>query len=395
MDKLDQARRARVLAGTLFAAAFYFVMCRVHVLRVYGAGAFWDAQIYARALSLAAMGMSPYGMDSGHHLSFVYPPVFVKVGVALASVMGSAGWFVYLALLAVAMMAIPLLTLTEFIRSPVLTPARGLWLFVLIPMYEAEGVFVTGNISSLLYAAALVAGVPGVRRHHWGWFYVAVFGAALVKPTFLALLILPALEDAGEWVRSVGVVAAVGLAYGAQRLLFPELYAGFQEAVWSQVAVRRDIGVGLFFAFERVTHLLGGVRDEYLLLLHAALLGVVVVFLYRNRGLREQATVRMIWQPLLLLSALLANPRLQGYDSVVAMLPATYLYGIVAWKQPRGWRRWVAIAVPLLLVAFALVKVSVAGLLFLLGAEVAGLWMVWAAAAAQLGATDERRESFS
>jgi len=176
------------------------------------------------------------------------------------------------------------------------------------------------------------------------------------------------------------LTTAVGLAYVLQRLAFPVLYAGWQQAVWYQLEVKRDFGIGMFFALERLTHLLGGVKDRYLLLVHIALLAGILLFLYRRRALRYQGdTISRIWLSLVLLTALLANPRLQGYDSVVAMLPAAYLFGKMAWMQPKGPRRWGMIAVPVLLVLIAFVKISVGTLIFLVTAEALGLGLVYKA----------------
>jgi hypothetical protein len=109
---------------------------------------------------------------------------------------------------------LPFILTTFYIRSRWLSPFLAMVLFTFQPMFTEEHVFLTGNITNLFYPLALAAGIPGIRRNKWLWFYLVVAIASLAKPTFLDLLVLPLL--AGE--RQLGRIAVcVGTVLSARK----------------------------------------------------------------------------------------------------------------------------------------------------------------------------------
>ena len=119
-------------------------------------------------------------------------------------------------------------------------------LFFASPRFTGVLAFCGMNIASTLYLLAFVAGVPGIRKNRWGWFYLAVFLAAIIKITFLALLLLPVLAGRRQWWRSALCGVAVIAANLGERSLWPSFYAGYQWALRQGILVQQSYGYGIF-----------------------------------------------------------------------------------------------------------------------------------------------------
>ena len=116
--------------------------------------------------------------------------------------------------------------------------------------------FLSGNLSTIAYASILGAAVPGLRRNRWTLFYATVLLAAILKPTFLALLLLPTLAGSHQWLKSLSVILATIAIYAAQWHWLPTMFRAFNQAILTQVIQRQDAGFGLFFDFLHFSRIL-------------------------------------------------------------------------------------------------------------------------------------------
>ena len=101
--------------------------------------------------------------------------------------------------------ALPLVLARFYFRRRWMGPLFALLLFFASPRFTGVLAFCGMNVASTLYLLALIAGIPGIRRNRWGWFYLAVIFAASIKISFLALLLLPLLAGRRQGWRSAGV----------------------------------------------------------------------------------------------------------------------------------------------------------------------------------------------
>jgi hypothetical protein len=170
----------------------------------------------------------------------------------------------------------------------------------------------SGNIAVVLYAMILLPLLFALHTNRWSWFYVAVILSALVKPPMLAFLLFPLLR--GYIIPGFLSGLAVALAYLLQRLFMPALYHRFAQAVYTQLVLTGDMGFGLF------SRLPTQPRTAAPLLFTAGIAGIL--WYLRTAGWRSASR---LWVPVILLTCILINPRLLGYDAQIAMLPALCL----------------------------------------------------------------------
>ena len=355
MDSERDSSKRQVASYLLLAAFFLFVSFTFGRTKVYGDGMFWDGRVYAKALAVWHAGGDPYAGDSSS-LLFVSPPLVLKSAAIISEAFrGHTGWFCYIGIIVLAMLSLPYLLTRFYIRSTWMTPVAAILLFATQPHFMVERSMISGNVAVPLYALALLAGVPGLRRNRWFWFYAIVFIAALIKPSFLALLVLPVLAGTRQFLRAAATTAGVGALYILQKLTMPVLYGSFKVAVYRQVILKHDFGIGSYNCF----YFLGGrlhiLRNmEAASLLHFVLLAILLSALFLLRGDPEHPVVRRLWVPLLLVAAIVANPRMQDYDSNFAILPALYIWieSIRDACQTRRGTAFVAFGVNLLVVLF-------------------------------------------
>jgi hypothetical protein len=94
----------------------------------------------------------------------------------------------------------------------------------------------------------------------------------------------------------------------------PALYHRFAQAVYTQLVLTGDMGFGLF------SRLPTQPRTAAPLLFTAGIAGIL--WYLRTAGWRPSSR---LWVPVILLTCILINPRLLGYDAQIAMLPALCL----------------------------------------------------------------------
>ncbi len=345
--------------GGLFAYLAVVALASLYFLHRFhadfgGLQPFWDARVYARALQRWRVGLNPYASAalprSTAVLPFVSPPAFLYLMGLLRHVFpGRLGFGVYCAVASLCTLAVPTLLAMFYVRSRWMSPALAVFITWFQPGKHGSQALLTGNVSNVLYAALLAAGVPGLRRQRWLPFYVVMVVAGLLKPPFLAFLLLPLLAGERQWRGSAGAVLAVLAGDLAQKLTSPGLWSAFQHGVFLRVFVRGDAGFGLLgqlTAWGQHVHVPPGFSPSLMYLMVIAPL-LLLMFLFRERRFGRAA--ERLWVPGLVLLAVLSNPRILDYDANVATVPAVFSAVEFLLSLPPGQFRGLGIGVSLLL----------------------------------------------
>ena len=326
------------LAYGAIMLAFFAVVYNIY--RDHHKVQFSDAYDYITGLRAFAAGQDAYGVAPGAEWTgFIYPPLILEIAGALfRDVPHPLLWTVYLGLVFLSVAVTPWLLSKLGGRSLWFLPFVAALVFVAEPNRFSLRVTLGANVSVILYGLLLASLLWSLRRGRWTALYLATFLAALVKPTFLAFLLLPLLAGVGQamlcGVTAVGVVAA----YLLQWLIWPALYAGFRESVYTELVRHKDYGLGVFCLIYEHTH----TRVAFMqwtgsLLAHALVIAAMVVFFWRAHRLRTQPGLCSLWVPALVVLAILANPRPIWYDHYVSWVLGVFL--VVEWlRTATSWR---------------------------------------------------------
>ena len=296
-----------------------------------------DLPVYSRAVQDFLAGKSPYN-SAMSPLFFVYPPIFLYLAGLLSHLFPN-GWGAgaYVGAHLVAICAIPLVLARYFFRLAWLTPLFALLLFFAEPRFDGMLALCGANVASILYLLAFVAAVPGLRKNLWTFFYLAVLLAAVIKITFLALLLLPLLVGRAQWWRCVACGALAVAVNVMEKVLDPSLYAGYQWSVLQGVIVQRHYGYGVFgvlaYYDDKLHHAVG--KGPYAVAVLMAVAIVAGLYWLRWRLDRDEAgwmdagTARAVWIGLVVMAVVLVDPREMQYDVDVAMLAAFVVIAVV------------------------------------------------------------------
>ena len=325
------------------AGAVFWVLHRTDLVGLW----LEDLPVYSHAVQTWLAGHSPYDASLSP-LFFLYPPVFLYVAGLLSHLVPEhSGALVYAAVLIAAACAIPLVLARYFFRMPWLSPLFALLLFFASPRFTGVLAMCSMNIASILYCLAFLGAVPGLRRNRWEWFYLAVFLAAMVKINFLVLLLLPLLAGRGQWPRSVGCGAAVIAANLGERVIWPELYAGYEWSLEQGILLNQQFGYGPFGILASYHHKrhIGAGTVAYIVAGVFAILLLSSMFALRRRLARiGNLADNGVWLALVLAVIILVNPRVMQYDADIALLA-----GFVLWVYGLRTRRLIVLTVLLFL----------------------------------------------
>ena len=384
----------------LIALLFLVVICRYlyvewsvnHGLSLHGLGLPAEG-IYADALNDWRSGADPYRTIHGA-LRFVYPPVFLYAGGFLERLFpNQIGWFLYALVYLASTIALPIVLARYYFRQSWLNTGFALLIFFAEPRLTGVMALANGNIASLLYLLALLAALPGLDKNRWAFFYAVVFAGGLVKLPYLLLLLFPLLIGTRQWRNCSISVAAVMVAYLIQRFTLPKLYAGYKWSVQQQLTVINHYGYGVLGIAAGVEHkLFGKVGTISSLVAAGFTISVVgVLFILRHR-IAEPASNRL-WISLILLSTVLASPRILPYDADIALM-AAYVIFVIVLKTRRLILLLILLFLPSLVVPHLIRSPTLAGCyetLLLLFAFVGGFAVLWRESAAlKLGADPPR-----
>jgi hypothetical protein len=284
---------------------------------------FWDARTYDVALARVHAGENPYDLTAP---TFVYPPIFLKCATPLSHVFpGRPGWYLYVLLACAAVCALPWILATTYIRSRWLTPAVAMLLFTFQPRLFGEIALLTGNFGVLLHVLVLASGIPGIRRNEWLPFYVTVILAGLIKPPFLGLLLLPLLAGRRQAWQSALSAVVVFVGYALQKLLLPASYRDFEASVRTKIVTQQDAGLGIYGYLMKLGHRISFLSGSGSVIAHTCIIGAMVVVLFLQRRVTRLPGVANLWVPVVLVLAVLANPRLEAYEITIGVVPAIYI----------------------------------------------------------------------
>ncbi|GGG92851.1 hypothetical protein [Silvibacterium dinghuense] len=307
--------------------ALFLFLATLAVLGVYvwlnpsGARYFWDAKVYARAVTDWQAHRDPY--TDGEGLLFVYPPLVLAAATALSHLLpGVIGWTVFFTLHFASVLVIPWLFARFYFQRPWLSLPFAFLIYAAEPSYASVVALRGGNIASVVYAAAFAAAVPGIRSNRWGWFYTVVFLCGLIKPPFLLLLLFPVL--AGHWWKSIACGLLSASSYPLQQWLAPDLYRRFVIAARIQVADHSDFGSGILGAVATIERkLFHHPVNWFPYLVQGIVLAVIVFLLFRAR--RHAVNSEALWLGCLTVAVILANPRLLRYDTCISLFAAFFV----------------------------------------------------------------------
>jgi hypothetical protein len=244
----------------------------------------------------------------------------------------------------------------------------------------------SSNVAPSLYLAILLAAVPGLRKNRWIWFYAVLFAAALVKMTFLTMLLFPLLAGRRQWGRSIGCSAGVAAVYWLEKLLRPDLYLGYKNALVQQIKVQALYGYGVFgMAADFEQYRLHRPVSAFSYAVHALFAAVLFSLLLWLRRRGADAREPSIWLGLLVMASIIMNPRVLHYDAYIAIFAAFVVLALALELD-----RWKLIAlmaalfVPSLLVPYIIHSKLMYGtyeVLIVLAALSAGMWRLWSTSA--------------
>ena len=311
----DKPQAIKVTAGGLL----FLLLCAVRRRLVHGDIMFLqDAHVYSRAFNRFSHGLDPYAKDI---LYFVYAPIFLNTESLLSHVFSHRGaWMAYLVPLVIATLSVPIL-LSYWLDVDWLSSAVCLVLFAFQPYLIAEQILLTGNLSAILYAAGLATGLLGLRKNRWLPFYAVVVVASLVKPPFLAMLLIPLFCSKRQLLPTFASAALTAVGYLCQQIWEPSLYAGFRHAATAQILERDDLGYGVV----RLLHHIHRLPLTLAVCVHLLLITALLSLLWNVRTLRHSTHGGKIWLATLIVLVIAANPRFKEYDICIAFLPALYL----------------------------------------------------------------------
>jgi hypothetical protein len=316
-----------------------------------------DLAVYTQAIHSWLGGHNPYN-GSLAPLYFLYPPAFLLIAGWIAKFMPPAwGSVLYVVLNGATLCALPLILARYFFRQPWLSPLLALLLFFASPRFTGIEALRTANIATPLYCLAFAVAIPGLKYNRWRWFYFAVFLAAIVKITFLALLLLPLLAGRRQWLWSILCAATVAVANLGERLYWPSLYDGYLWSLRQGVLTSRAFGYGVFGLiadhryFERGVGVSPYIVSGILALTLVGLMFWLRLRLERTGNKFQSLAANGIWLAMILTAIVLVNPRQMQYDIDISVFAAFVLF-VYALRTKRLVVLIVVLFLPSLLVPF-------------------------------------------
>jgi len=283
----------------------------------------WDSQVFVNAGAAVAEGRDPYIFPAitvpFEQPFFSAPAVAATLGL-LYSIFGPGLEFLLkLGHLAAVILA-PLILTRTFIGRSGSAAAWGYGLFAAGIGGYGVTTIIAGNFGALLYLAIFAAMARGLSAGKWFWFHVALAVAVQVKPPYGLFWLVPILTNGWSWRQALHAAAAVAAAaavFLVSYLLNPAMFREWLEALIRGVEGANDVGYSVYGATRRVI----GMNADSILpqVLHVGMCAALFVFLLldKTKGAMKAAA--------LVAFAILANPRMKGYDVAFAVIPVAGL----------------------------------------------------------------------
>jgi hypothetical protein len=306
----------------------------------------WDIVFYRNAIVSLHAGHDPYAdaiavQDEFHRnlaqhpnaqvpYSYVYSPITLP----LLRLIGILPFAISLPLYWLVLIAGVVGTLWVLSQSAQASAEKAflrivLPLLIFCPGLLAHDTLFSGNVAFILYGAVLLGASIGWRRNQWIWCYLAIFIASCFKAPLLCLVAVPLLSARRQWIPAVSTIAASVALFALQPVIWPSLFHNFLRAVELQFSYNRDFGsspAGVFSSI--IVHY--GIRyspaSEVVYLLYAAV--IVVTLFHLSRQFLDGKFALKQWMPVLILGAILLNPRIMEYDAAPLAIPMA----LIGWR---------------------------------------------------------------
>ncbi|GLQ16269.1 hypothetical protein [Maritalea porphyrae] len=278
---------------------------------------FWDLAVYQSAVDIHLNGGNAYTDIDG--LKFVYPPLILTA----MAIFGP-----YLSIILCGLIFGALLSFAHRGMHNLfwgLAISTAVFISPQIPQFYA---FQTGNITAPLHILIIFALLHTNKGENLIPFLVIVAIASLIKPYYLAYLVVPFFFQ----IISIRLITMTGISAGVPVILFalqylamPDLVGQFLSALKTQAigtnelaGAGRDVGRGLYYYLGTVA----GLPRVSAVLLHFALLLPFAGFtLFATRKLAHIIDdERLRFEFLVFVGVIVAvilNPRLKAYDWII------------------------------------------------------------------------------
>lgn len=288
---------------------------------------FWDYHVYEKGLSCYLQAPDPYACASGN-FPFVYPPAFLKV----FSVVDFPTAFAFLVLASAAGIVGIALSLKSLIPYHRLAPCLILGFLIGGSGFAS---IQTGNIS--VFAHLLLVSLSYCLYKHRSIYTltphaIAIIFFAAIKPYFLAYALLYLFLPRRSLSAFVAVLISVASIYIVQPVFYPQLWAGFQGAIYGQIVHHGDAGISILGVFSRFGMGKAGFILHLLLMLFVVLTSIVLRSRHAQSSLRISSASELFY---FLAILILLNPRLMSYDFSVFSV-CLYLSMILS-SRGDGW----------------------------------------------------------
>jgi hypothetical protein len=305
----------------------------------------YDIAIYQNAVTSLKAGHDPYvdamAVQDAFHRTLAQHPnasppysyVYAPVTLPLLRLIGALPvWFsytLYWLLIIAGVFAVLWVTTharqsTDRIFIMLVAP-----LAAFCPGMLAHDTLLSGNVAFIFYGLVFLGAYCGWRYGIWRWCYLAILIASCFKPPLLTLLAIPFFSARRQWLPT-GATAALGLGiFAAQSRLCPSLFAHFMRAVQLQFTYNHDFGsspAGIFSNFLVNHGIPYSPASIVFYLLYAA--AICTLLLHLSREYFDGRLTLQQWMPVLLVGAILLNPRIMEYDAAPLAIPM----GLIGWR---------------------------------------------------------------
>ena len=313
----------------------------------YTGSAGWDSQVYWKTVLSLRHGGDPYAEGIAAQQAFheqaasgarePFPYIYSPLTLPLLRLLGALpGWLMGVLYVGALTVAFLLELWTGFQMA---SEQERPWLVLMLPLVAffpgliVDDVILSGNVAFILYGLILAAAVPGWKRNHWLWFYIAVVAASIFKMPMLTLLAFSVLAGKRQWYPS-GIAAAVGmLLFAVQIRLWPELFREYLLAIRLEFNYGHDFGYGPAGVLGKALWHTGRPympTTTVLYLVFAGVLGLVLLMIRKH--VRLSGLPQGTWIPVALVGTFLLNPRIQKYDMAAVTVPML----LIVWRAMRS-----------------------------------------------------------
>ncbi len=298
----------------------------------------WDCRYYQVTIHDLRQSIDPYARGNAeiaafqkHYvpgaaedlpLTYHYPPLTL---IFLRAVQGFPDWV--LGLLYGIVVALGVL-LELWAGYQMATRQERRWLALVLPAIiffpglVIDDVVLSGNVAFIFYGLILAAAVPGWKRDHWTWYYLAVLIASLCKLPFLALLAFPVLLNRRQWIPSAMTACAGVVAFAIQARLWPNLFREYVTGIQLMLDWKREFGYGPAGIVGKALLSSGSSPYQASAIFHAVFAAALGVFLLvialRARRCKIPPEA---WVPVALIGTFLLGPRVMRYDLAAISVP--------------------------------------------------------------------------